>query len=86
MAFYLKIINLWKLLFLKHLKPYLFILLLLISFTVFGQNPPPDPPDGGGGPGTVNDAPINFIVYPLLVLGSYLGYRFFLNKDGLICK
>ena len=52
---------------------------------VFGQAdpdpPPPDPPDGGGGPGTVNDAPINFFIYPFMLIGVYLGYKFFSKKD-----
>lgn len=40
------------------------------------QSPPP-PPDGGSGPGTVDDVPINLLVYPLMILACILGYRFF---------
>ena len=48
------------------------ILILLIVFSlqpVFAQGPPP--PDGGG----VDDVlPINFLVFPLLLIGIILGY------------
>jgi hypothetical protein len=72
-------LNLGKTLFLNHIKPILFLILLFISLEVFSQTPPP-PPDGGGGPGTVNDIPINFIVYPLMLIGAYLGYRVFSKR------
>lgn len=52
-----------------------FIILVMISYPIIAQDPPP-PPDGGGGPGGVNDVPINFLIYPFLVLGAYLGFRF----------
>ena len=67
---------------LKGFKPILTLVLLLVCFEVFSQagSGPPPPPDGGGGDGTVNDVPINFIVYPLMLLASYLGFRFFNKK------
>jgi hypothetical protein len=61
------------------MKKSVYILVLVLFFynidIAFAQTPPP--PDGGGGPGTVNDLPINFLVYPFLVFGAYLGYVFF---------
>ena len=57
-----------------------FIVFILMTVSVIAQTPPP-PPDGGGGDGTVNDVPINLLIYPFLVLGAYLGFRFFLKKD-----
>lgn len=66
----------------KHLGYIIFALLILASLQqVWAQTPPP-PPDGGGGDGTVDDVfPINFLVYPFMLLGVYLGYRFFMTSE-----
>jgi len=79
----MKIINLWKLMPLKNFNPFFFLMLCFVSFEVFSQaGTGPPPPDGGGGPGTTPDAiPINFIVYPLMLLGAYLGYRVFSKRS-----
>lgn len=34
------------------------------------------------GPGNVDDTPIHFLIYPLLILGSYLGYKTFNKKNN----
>ena len=52
----------------------LIILLFVVDF-VYPQGGPP-PPDGGGGPGTVDDIPINFLIFPFLIIGAYLGFLF----------
>lgn len=67
---------------LKNSKIVFFLMLCLLSIEVFSQaGTGPPPPDGGGGPGTTPDMiPINFIVYPLMLLGAYLGYRVFSKK------
>lgn len=58
----------------KHLG-YFFLIFLVNLHLSYAQAPPP--PDGGGGPGTTPDVlPINVLVYPFLLLGAYLGYRF----------
>lgn len=62
--------------FMKRLPYLILVLILLLSFHYTNAQTPP-PPDGGGGPGTVNDVPINFLLYPFLALGTYIGYRFF---------
>lgn len=62
----------------KHLG-YIFLALLIFASLQYSyaQGPPPPPPDGGGGDGTVTDVvPINSLVYPFMLLGVYLGYRF----------
>lgn len=54
-----------------------FVIILVFSvYTVYGQPPPPG--DGcGGTPGCVDDVlTINFLVYPFLLLGAYIGYVF----------
>ena len=51
-------------------------LFLLIFFVEFVNAQGPPPPDGGGGPGTVDDIPINFLIFPFLILGAYLGFLF----------
>lgn len=60
-------------------KEYTLILILLLLGMNFAlaQSSPPPPPDGGSGPGTVDDVPINLLVYPLMILACILGYRFF---------
>lgn len=57
----------------KHLG-YFFLIFLVNLHLSYAQAPPP--PDGGPGPGGVDDVPINILVYPFLLLGAYLGYRF----------
>ena len=55
-------------------------LVLLVANIVYAQGDPPEPPDGtnpgGSGPGGVDDVPINFLIFPFLVLGAYLGFLF----------
>ncbi len=65
------------------LSTYIFLifLILLPSFWAFAQ-PPPPPPNGGGGPGTVNDLPLNVLIYPFLFIGAYLGVRFFKKSEN----
>lgn len=60
----------------KRLYRILFVILVLaLTQAIYAQTPPP--PDGGGGPGTTTDIlPINFIIYPFMILGAYLGYVF----------
>jgi hypothetical protein len=57
---------------------YIFLIFIFLApaYCAMAQGGGPPPPDGGGGPGTVFDVPINFLVYPFLVLGVYLGLRF----------
>jgi hypothetical protein len=64
--------------FMKRLSIIIFILLIVVTLqSVYAQAPPPPPPDGGGGDGTVTDVvPINFLIYPLLLLGVIFGYMF----------
>jgi len=61
----------------KCLYQILFIVFILVSLqTIYAQTPPP-PPDGGPGPGGVDDVfPINALIYPFMLLGAYVGYRF----------
>lgn len=60
----------------KRLNLIIFVLLtVVVLHTTYAQGPPP-PPDGGGGDGVVIDVAINFLIYPFMILGSYLGYRF----------
>jgi hypothetical protein len=67
---------------LKNFKPFLFLMLCFLSFEVFSQaGTGPPPPDGGAGPGSQIDVPINFITYPLMLLGTYLGYRVFSKRS-----
>ena len=48
-----------------------FIVLIFSTASVIAQAPPPP------GDGEVEDVlPINLLIYPFLVLGAYLGYRF----------
>lgn len=58
----------------KHLPYLILVLVLFLSFQYTNaQTTPPPPPNGGGGAGTVNDTPINFLIYPLMLLGTYIG-------------
>lgn len=54
----------------------IFLIVLLFITDAYAQGGPP-PPDGGGGPGTVFDVSIHFLVYPFLLLGAFIGVRFF---------
>lgn len=49
------------------------VALFLVVYKVSAQGGPPPPPDGGGGDGTVNDIPIDYLIIPFLVFGSFLG-------------
>lgn len=57
------------------LKYVVIIAFMLMTGSILAQDEPP-PPDGGGGPGGVDDVSINFLIYPFLVLGTYLGFVF----------
>lgn len=59
-----------------YLKYAFLLVFILMTVSIFAQDDPPSPPDGGGGSGGVNDVPINFLIYPFLVIGTYLGYVF----------
>lgn len=68
------------------MKQFRYIILASLVFAAFqyanAQGPPP-PPDGGGGDGTVTDVvPINFLIYPFLIIGAYIGYRFSKNSKS----
>lgn len=54
-----------------YLKYVVIIAFMLMTESIFAQEPPP-PPDGG----EVDDVSINFLIYPFLVLGAYLGLAF----------
>jgi hypothetical protein len=60
------------------MKKYFFLAFIILAF-VYNANAQgtPPPPDGGSGPGTVDDVSINFLIYPYMLLGAYLGARFF---------
>jgi len=65
----------------KRLCQIFFIILILACLqTIYAQGPAPpapDPPTGGG----VEDVfPINFLVYPFILLGAFIGYRYFKNS------
>ena len=57
----------------KHSSKIIVIVFLLVADMVYAQ--PPGPPGGGS---DVDDVlPINILVYPFLLLGAYLGFKFF---------
>lgn len=54
----------------------LLILILLSTEMVIAQNPPDPPSPGDSGPGNVDDTlPIDYLIYPFLILGAYLGFK-----------
>jgi hypothetical protein len=53
---------------------YIFILLLCGFNTLMAQ---PTLPGQGTDGGNVTDTPINLLIYPFLMLGAYLGFKFF---------
>ncbi len=59
-------------------------LIYFLSFLFLGLGQlfaqPTLPGTSDSGPGNVDDVPLNFLIYPLLILGAYLGFRFFKKK------
>lgn len=56
---------------------YLLVLFFVGLTNILAQ---PTLPGQGPGGGNVEDTPIHFLVYPLLILGAYLGFKFFNKK------
>lgn len=54
---------------------YLFALIVIGFNDLFAQ--PTLPGISEDGPGNVDDTPIHFLIYPLLLLGAFLGAKYF---------
>jgi hypothetical protein len=50
---------------------------LALAFLTINEvaSQPTLPGTSGDGPSNVDDVPIQFLIYPLLLLGAYLGYK-----------
>ena len=59
----------------KNIFILLLILMLLSTGMAIAQNIPDPPSPGDSGPGNVDDTPINYLIYPFLILGAYLGFK-----------
>jgi hypothetical protein len=53
-----------------------FLALLLVSANELMAQPTL-PGSSGDGPGNVDDVPLHFLIYPLLLLGAFLGAKYF---------
>ncbi len=59
-------------------------LIYLFSFLFLGLNTllaQPTLPGQGTDGGNVTDTPINLLIYPFLLLGAFIGYKFFSTKE-----
>ena len=56
------------------LKLIVFFIFCVGDFQITMAQMPPGLPGSGGGT-NVDDVPIQFLIYPLILLGAYLGFR-----------
>ena len=62
------------------MKTRLIFLSILCVYSIQVMMSQPTLPGQGPGGGNVEDNPINFVIYPLLLIGGYLGYIKLDNK------